>query len=163
MIDTIRRTVKQKDIETVKSIISNTKVFTQEEVDVAAELVESTLTKKDDYKFIFFEKNKKTLGYACYGKIPLTQSSFDLYWIAVLPEYQKNKTASKLLKEVIADIKKIGGTIIYAETSATEEYDAARKFYLNNNFKEEARLKDFYWPGNDKIIYSKQLLTEEKY
>jgi hypothetical protein len=50
-----------------------------------------------------------------------------------------------------------GPRILLVETSATAEFEYVRKFYLSSGFHEEARIRDFYSAGIDKVVYLKQL------
>jgi hypothetical protein len=51
----------------------------------------------------------------------------------------------------------MGCTIIIAETSALEHYSPTRAFYDSTKFELEARLKDFYDIGDDKLFYTKRI------
>ncbi len=153
----IREEVFQKDIEGVRLIAEGTGFFNEEEIDVAAELVEERLNKgiKSGYHFLFAEIDNTLIGYTSYGKIACTDASYDLYWIIVHKDYQGYKIGKKLLKESEEKIKNLGGKRIYVETSSREQYVPTRQFYLKQNYIEEAVLKDFYKEGDSKVIYLK--------
>ena len=87
-----RTSVNDTDIENVREIVSSTGFFSDEEVIIAAELVEERLTKGESsgYFFLFIEIDGKTIGYSCFGPIPATKLSYDLYWIAVHNDYQND-------------------------------------------------------------------------
>ncbi|MGB4204663.1 MAG: GNAT family N-acetyltransferase [Bacteroidales bacterium] len=155
----IRTNVKPEDIENVREIVTSTRFFHDYEIDVAIELVRETLNKGSDsgYNFIFVELDNKIVAYSCFGLIPCTQSSYDLYWIAVHNNYRNKGIGKKLLAQTEKFILDAGGTAVYAETSSQELYEPTRRFYIFNNYNEEARLKDYYKQGDDKIVYSKRL------
>lgn len=155
----IRKTIESNDIERVRDIISSTGFFTDEEINIACELVEEKILKDEmsGYYFIFIEEEGRTIGYSCFGAIPATKLSFDLYWIAVHQNYQNRGLGKVLLKESEKEIGRLGGERIYVETSGCEKYISTRKFYLACNYKEEAVLKDFYAPGDAKYLYLKIL------
>ena len=46
------------------------------------------------------------------------------------------------------------------DTSTSDRYAGTRGFYQRMGFHEEARLTDFYGPGDGKIIYVKALVPE---
>ena len=144
------------DIENIGYIVSRTQVFSAEEIKIAQELVQEALefgAAKTGYHFLMLEDSDKTVaGYACYGRIPLTEDSFDLYWIAIAPEYQGQGGASALLNEVKRRTINMGGARLYAETSGRPDYAAAHHMYEKAGFTLAARLKDFYRAGDDKLI-----------
>jgi len=155
----MRETVKTEDPANIREIVSSTKFFNDEEADIAVELVEERLSKgiESGYHFLFLEMNGKTIGYSCFGPIPATKFSFDLYWIAVHKDYQNLGLGKILLVESEKAIAKLGGNRIYVETSGREQYISTRKFYLACDYKEEAVLEDFYAPGDAKYLYLKVL------
>ncbi len=101
----------------------------------------------------------EVVGYVCYGKAPLTAGAYDLYWIAVEPEYQREGVGRILLDYVVGEIKKLSARMLLAETSSRAVYEKTRRFYIKNGFSEEARVKDFYSAGDDKIIYKKTVYS----
>ena len=98
-----------------------------------------------------------TVGYTCYGPICLTESSHDLFWIAVDKSCQGQKIGQLLLAKTEELIRAEGGGNIYIETSNRAQYLPTRSFYLRSGYQQEALLKDFYGPGDDKVIYSKKV------
>ena len=144
------------DIENVREIITSTSFFQTHEIPVAVELVEERLSKgvESGYHFIFVETEGKTVAYACFGEIPCTKGSFDLYWIATHNEYRGKGIGKMLMAEVESHIKGIGGRVIYIETSSKAQYEPTRKFYENYGCKTEAVLKNFYDLNDSKHIYS---------
>ena len=152
----IRKTVKLSDIETVRSLVTKTGVFNEEEVSIAAELVaEAALKgeKKSGYSFYIIEEGGKMLAYSCFGRVPLTEASYDLYWLVVDTDYQKKGLAKQLFNLTEKAVSAQGGTQLYAETSSMDNYKPATAFYQKVGFSECARQKDFYKKGDDKVTY----------
>lgn len=155
----IRENIKSDDPKNIREIVSSTGFFSDEEVNIAVELAEERLTKgiESGYYFLFVEKDGRTVGYSCFGPIPATKLSYDLYWIAVHIDYQNLGLGKFVLAESENAIMRLGGNRIYIETSGKEQYISTRKFYLSCDYKEEAVLHDFYAPGDAKYLYLKVL------
>jgi N-acetylglutamate synthase-like GNAT family acetyltransferase len=155
----IRTDVRPEDVEHVREIVVSTNFFHDYEVEVAIELLQETLNKgtESGYHFLFVESGGRTIAYSCFGLIPCTASSFDLYWIVVHNDYRNHGIGKELLELTEKAVAKMGGTALYAETSSQEKYAPTRKFYLSNHYFEEARLKNFYQQDDDKLIYTKQI------
>jgi ribosomal protein S18 acetylase RimI-like enzyme len=147
------------DINDIVEIVRSTGFFNDEELDVAAELVEERLDKgiSSGYYFIFLELDKKLIGYSCFGPIPGTVNSFDLYWIAVHNESRGMGLGKIIMERSEKEIAKMNGDRIYVETSSKDLYIPTRKFYEGCGYRAEAILKDFYAPCDDKIIYVKSI------
>jgi D-alanine-D-alanine ligase len=154
-----RLEVQDDDRTRVRDIVASTGVFSPVEIDVAVELVDERLAKgpPSGYHFIFAQREDCTLGYACYGPIALTAASYDLYWIAVDKTCQGQKIGKLLLAKSEELIRAAGGHQIYIETSNRDHYSPTREFYLRCGYHQEALLKDFYAPGDDKVIYVKSV------
>jgi D-alanine-D-alanine ligase len=150
-----------EDRRRIRELAASTGVFSAVEEDVAVELVDERLAQgpASGYHFVFAEQEGKTLGYACYGPIPLTLGSYDLYWIAVDKNLQGQKIGRRLLRETERLILAAGGRHVYIETSNRLQYTPTREFYLRNGYRQVALLKDFYAPGDDKVIYWKAIKT----
>jgi ribosomal protein S18 acetylase RimI-like enzyme len=148
------------DDSMVRAIVASSGFFHDHEIEVAVELVEERLQKglKSGYLFLFAEHNGRTVGYSCYGEIACTDGSYDLYWIAVHNDCRNQGIGKILLEKTEVLIAGLKGRAIWVETSGQEKYLPTRKFYLRYKYKEEAVLKDFYGPNDDKVIYVKRLV-----
>jgi ribosomal protein S18 acetylase RimI-like enzyme len=156
-----RSAVMAEDVGRVRSLVGSTGFFNAAEAEVAADLVTERLTKgiRSGYHFVLAERGSTLVGYACYGPIMGTQGSFDLYWIAVTPEEQRRGLGAQVYARAEAAMRKAGAQHIYADTSSSDRYAPTRGFYQRMGFAEEARLDDFYAPGDSKIVYAKALGT----
>ncbi|MGZ5916841.1 MAG: GNAT family N-acetyltransferase, partial [Methyloceanibacter sp.] len=157
-----RSAVMPHDVGRIRSLVAGTGFFNAAEVDIAAELVSERLAKgiRSGYHFILAERGSGLVAYACYGLIEGTQGSFDLYWIAVAPEEQRKGLGPQVFARAEAAMRKAGAKHIYADTSTSDRYAGTRGFYRRMGFHEEARLADFYGPGDGKVIYVKTLNAE---
>ncbi|MBU0992617.1 MAG: GNAT family N-acetyltransferase [Proteobacteria bacterium] len=149
-----------EDIETIRTIIQKTGFFHDYEVAVAVELIEERLQKGpySGYEFVFLESDGKVLGYACYGLIPCTKNSYDLYWIAVEPDFQKKGLGKIILTETEKLIRHNGGKRVYIDTSDSSKYQKTFSFYKNNGYGLVSRLEDFYAEGDGKAVFMKMVL-----
>ena len=154
---TFRDSISPRDEQHVREIVHSSGFFSEAEIDIAVELVTERLQKgvASGYHFIFTEVDQKTVGYTCFGPIPATKYSYDLYWIAVHNDYRGTGIGRQLLEASEKAIKKMGGQRIYIETSGREQYQPTRAFYLACGYREEAVLKDFYAPDDSKFFFLK--------
>lgn len=156
---TFRQQIKPSDIEAIADVVESSGFFSDEEIEIAIELAEEKLDQKDacSYQFLFAEDKERLLGYTCYGLVPATAFSYDLYWIVVSQDLRGHGLGTLLMTETERVIWMCGGRQIYAETSSRNQYKPTHKFYENCGYKKEALLKDFYAEGDSKIIYAKVL------
>lgn len=124
----------------------------------ALELIDAALQPGNpDYLVLVAAREDKVLGYCCYGPTPMTQGTFDLYWIASSPQARGQGVGSALISAMEGDLRRRKGRVIRVETSAMEAYGPTRGFYAAMQYKEESRFRDFYKPGDDLIVLAKRL------
>jgi len=156
---TWRSALQPADAAAVRALVAETGFFSPQEVEIAVELVEETLARGADsgYAFVFAELGGRPVAYSCYGPIPGTQSSFDLYWIVVAPRQQRLGLGKQLLLQTEQLASAVQASLVFVETSGRVQYAPTRAFYERMGYRLEATLADFYADGDDKLIYSKRL------
>lgn len=127
-------------------------------MECAVELVDLALTPNNkDYTILVADRGGALFGYVCYGPTPMTEGTYDLYWIASDPTVRGQGVGASLIAGMEADMRRRGARAIRVETSATEAYGPTRGFYASMKYTEEARFRDFYKVGDDLIILAKRL------
>jgi len=151
------RELRPPDRGAIRDMLVRTGVFTAEEVIIALELVDAVLEKEDqtDYVIRVCEEEGSVAGYYCIGPTPATEGTFDLYWIAVTPGRQGRGIGGFLNADAEAYIRAHGGRLIIVETSSRPLYEPTRAFYCRRGYAELSRIKDYYRPGDDLVVYGK--------
>jgi ribosomal protein S18 acetylase RimI-like enzyme len=167
----------------IAEILRNTRVFNREEIAVALELFDEGVgdrglriadlsahpqsalpegrprNPRSDYLFLgAFTAEEVLVGYACWGPTPATDRTWDLYWIAVDAALQGAGIGTILLEEVERRLVGQHARMLIAETSSRSDYAATRAFYERRGYAEVARVRDFYAPGDDRIVFVKRFL-----
>jgi ribosomal protein S18 acetylase RimI-like enzyme len=152
------RNILFEDRVSVKQVLEKTQHFTDHEIRIALELVDMGLSEKDHgYQFVVAEKNGGFAGYGCWGQVPLTLGTYDIYWIAVSPDLQGQGVGSQILSFMETQIMKNQGRLILIETSSSDIYQDTRAFYEKRGYVLESRIRDFYKPNDDRCVYVKRL------
>jgi GNAT superfamily N-acetyltransferase len=158
---------RESDAAAVGEIVASTGFFHDFEIDIAVELVRERLEKgiASGYYFIFADDDAaRPVGYACYGPIACTVGSFDLYWIAVHHSQRGKGLGRRIMAEteraIAAGVRDASGRVVrgrrvYIETSSKPQYAPTREFYERCGYVEEARFRDFYADGDDKLVFVK--------
>lgn len=175
----IRELVKE-DKNSIYMILASQSNFSNEEVDAGMEVIEDCLEQdEEDIKSgVYFEtfvdtemytdpdamaagfhlSNEIINGFVTICKRPLTESTFDLYWIAVNPEIHSKGVGTRLIQYAEEHIRnKHEGKLIVLETSGREGYTKERAFYEKNGYQIFADIKDFYKENDSLIIFGKYL------
>ena len=144
-------------------ILENAGTFTPEEVATALELVDEWLELGEHSGYLTYvlesvtEGESEILGYVCFGPTPLTESTYDLYWIAVDKLKHRGGVGKRLLKFAEEEMVRRGGQMLLVETSSQETYGGTIQFYEKSGYDLVGKIKDYYKPNDDKLIFAKRL------
>ena len=147
------------DVGRVRSLVGSTGFFNGAEVDIAADLVTERLSKgiRSGYHFILAERGSGLVGLRLLRPdrrdARLLRSVLD----RGAPEEQRKGLGPQVFARAESAMRKAGAKKIYVDTSSSDRYAPTRGFYQRMGFEEDARLPDFYGPGDAKVIYVKQL------
>ncbi len=153
------RSLQREDRKHIYQLLEETGVFTEEEISIAIELVDTVLDKPGQQDYIIYSclSNGEVTGYYCIGPTPATGGTFDLYWIAVKPSAQGKGIGGMLNTHAERLVQSLNGRLLIAETSSQLKYQNTRKFYVNHGYSELARIAHYYQPGDDLVVYGKYL------
>ena len=156
------RGVSHGDLDDILALARRTGVFTSRELAVIKELVEIQLgnPNQEDYRSFIVEADSHIVGFACCGPTPMTDGTYDLYWIFVDPSHQGRAIGSALLGEVEKAIRRAKGRMVIVDTSSTRPYLPARRFYQKHGLRKVAEVKHYYRPGDSRLTYVKRFLQD---
>ena len=110
-----------------------------------------------DELWLTCERDGKAIGF-CYA-VPeaLADGTWNMLALAVLPEFQGTGSGSALVAALETRLRADGHRVLIADTSGTQEFAKTRAFYAKNGYDEEARIRDFWASGDDKVTFRKAL------
>jgi ribosomal protein S18 acetylase RimI-like enzyme len=152
-------------------ILSQGAGFRSEEIACAIELLDAALAPSDgepadqrdpddtgyEARVAVADDGERVLGYACFGATPMTEATYDLYWLVVAENARGRGVGGALVAAVDAELKQRGARIIRVETSSLEGQGGARRFYEKTGFRLQGAIPDFYRQGDDLLVYAKVL------
>jgi ribosomal protein S18 acetylase RimI-like enzyme len=153
------RRLEPRDRETVARILDSVGNFSAVEQTVALELIDAWLAdgEASDYLCWIVEDATRVQGYVCIGPTPLTDGTFDLYWIAVDPSAQGRGYGQVLTRLAEHEARARGGRLLIIETASQETYAPTVRFYERAGYELVATIPDFYKAGDDKLTFAKRL------
>ena len=147
------RSVVRSDIPALKALIDATDLFPSDLLD---EMMAAYFEKgASASEYWLTDDRDGPMAIAYYAPERMTEGTWNLYLIAVHPEHRNRGRGTALLRRVEADLAALGERLLLIETSGLPEFEATRAFYRANGYNEEARVRDFYKSGEDKVIYCK--------
>lgn len=159
VMSVLLRDLKPKDCPLLERLLFRVKEFNKEDEALAMELIHNALSNRNQSDYDFFiaaGENDFPVGYACFGPTPLTEGTFDLYWIAVDPAFSGQGIGTALLQAVEEKIKRKRGRMLIIETSSAQLYESSCRFYLKNGYHLAETIHDFFRDGEDRVTYTKR-------
>lgn len=129
-------------------------LFAPDQTQLLAEMLRSPA---DSDVWLTLDLNGRPEGVAYLAPEKMTSGTWNLYWIAVHPRCQRQGHGKSILKHIEHWLIHRNQRILIVETAGVEEFAYVRKFYAANGFEAEARIRDFYDDGVDKVIFRKSL------
>jgi ribosomal protein S18 acetylase RimI-like enzyme len=155
------RALAPTDRAALEAVLRSDDTFRADEIAVALELVDDALAKPNsDYWFVVAvdrDADERVVGYLCYGPTPMTQASYDLYWIVIHRDARGAGVGAELIGAMERDLAGRGAAGVRIETSQLESHGAARRVYERHGYGEVARIPDFYRPGDALVTFYKKL------
>ena len=157
------RPLTSDDRAAVLGIITRAGNFTSDEIDIAMELVDEWLAGGEASGYITqvlddsSSGERGVRGYVCFGPAPMTEGTYDLYWIAVDPDDQGRGFGRQLLAAAEDDVRARGGRLLLIETASQDSYTATVRFYERAGYVVVSRIEDYYRVGDDKLVFAKRL------
>lgn len=153
MID-IRETT-QVDVPAIKQLLDAVELFPSEMLDEMIADYSSGNVSTEIWLSLY---SGDTLAGFCYATPEeLTEGTWNLLAIAIDPKQQGNGLGASLIHYLENMLREACQRLLIIETSGVIGFAQTRKFYLQNKYREEARIEDFWAEGDDKIIFTKRL------
>ncbi|GAB4371455.1 MAG: hypothetical protein Kow00121_13010 [Elainellaceae cyanobacterium] len=110
-------------------------------------------------RFWIIDDDNGAVGIAYCETERMTDRTWNLQLIAIRPDRQGQGRGTTLLRYVEQTLAARGGRMLLLETSGTPDFERTRSFYRKCGYNEEARIRDFYAEGVDKVVYCKVLVV----
>ena len=149
------RAASHADLPALERIIGAVELFPAEMLgDMIAPYLASDATAGE---FWLTDDEDGPVGVAYCAPERLTDGTWNLLMIAVHPDRQRQGRGAALIGEVERQVSQRGGRVVLIETSGLGSFEGQRALYKRLGYAEEARIRDFYERGNDKVVFWKSL------
>lgn len=153
------RPVTRDDLKGLKGIIEATGLFPAEMLDAMTERFFADNTSPEMW-LTLDDGGPVALAYLAPER--MTQGTWNLLLIAVHPSRQGQGVGATLTRHIENSLENSGERVLLVETSGLPEFERTRAFYRRLGYGEEARIRDFYQAGEDKVIFRKALAGSPK-
>lgn len=141
----------------IESILSESGAFDETSQAYVMSVFDDHINNGSDAVWRTAFHDEEVVGVAYCNPEPVTLGTWNLLMIWIKAGHEGRGFGSALIRDIEQNIQRNSARLLIVETSGTEDFTTARAFYERNGFVLEARVKDFYAEGEDKLIYTKRV------
>ncbi len=158
MTDTKVRPAMAADQPSLEHLATATGLFQPSEMSEFSAMMDAFFAGETEGDFWFVGEQEGRIVSAGYcGPEAFADRVYNLYFIAVEPSLQGGGHGSAILHAVEQKVRAEDGRILIIETSGLGSFELTRRFYRKHSYDEEARIREYYGPGDDKVMFWKKL------
>ncbi len=148
------RLTKPDDIAQLQIVLDETGVFPRE---MLPDMIRSFFSGDSQEFWMTCEADGVPVGFCYTVPEEMAEGTWNMLAIGVRQSLQGGGHGSSLVRELEALLRSKGQRILIVDTSSSDDFVQARAFYRKNGYVEEARIRDFWAEGDDKITFWKRL------
>lgn len=145
------------DREVIQWIASSTPHITRDDVGAALARVDAAISGVSEFHAHVLEDDGLPLGFVCFGPVPRTESTWQLYAVGVDSTAHGKGFGRHLLAYAESEARRRGGRLLVIESSSHEEKAGTAAFYERTGYDVVARIPGFYRAGDDRVVFGKVL------
>jgi len=149
------RDLTRADLYAVTSVLDDTQLFPAE---LLADMAEPFLDQRENHIWRVARHRGAVIGFAYCEPERMTEGCWNLLAIAVVSSSQGTGIGQAIVADIASAVDRAGGRVLLVETSGLEAFKRTRAFYEQLGFDREARIRDYYSDGEDKIVFWKRIV-----
>lgn len=150
----VRPTIRD-DIPRLEGIVHETGLFPSE---LLPEMLGGFLNENPNGEvWLTCEADGAPVGLCFAAPEQFTGGAWNMLAIAVASSRRGTGVGGALVKGLEHILRHRGERVLIADTSGTDAFARTRDFYRKHGFTEEARIRDFWAAGDDKVVFWKSL------
>jgi ribosomal protein S18 acetylase RimI-like enzyme len=154
MTNPIIKPTSVHDIAALQDVLDRTGLFPSE---MLPDMLAPSLAGETGGFWLTCHNDGEAVG-LCYT-VPeeLADGTWNMLALAVRPDLQGKRLGTALLNAAEQHLKSRGQRLLIVDTSGTDDFKLTRRFYAQNGYEKEARMRDFWADGDDKVTFRKAL------
>jgi ribosomal protein S18 acetylase RimI-like enzyme len=157
----IRNTIAA-DAEALISIVEGSGQFDADGIAHVKGTLEHYLSGESEAIWLTAD-DTEPVGVAYCAPEAMTDGTWNLLMLWTRKDRGGQGHGKALVEKVAFDAIARGARLLIVETSGLPDFEPARAFYAKCGFKQEARIRNFFAAGDDKLVYTKPLAPVAAY
>ena len=141
------------DIPALGQILDQTELFPS---DMLKDMLAPALNGSSPALWLTAQLDGTAIGFSYSEPEMLAEGAWNMLAIAIAPEHQGKGHGADLVRATEAQLRETAQRLLIVETSGLEAFASTRRFYDAAGYDQEARIRDFWADGDDKVISRKR-------
>lgn len=150
----IVRPMQHGDLTGLQTVLESTQLFPS---DMLPDMASGFLTGKDTALWLSCVDGASAVGFCYAAPEPMTEGTWNMLAIAVHPDRQNRGYGGALVHHLEKHLRDQRVRMLIVDTSGKPAFTRTRAFYRRHGYEEEARIRDFWAAGDDKVVFRKLL------
>lgn len=156
------RHARKEDLSAIAEVAQSTQMFLGEELDHFVSMLEAHFgaeTSQGAGLLVATDgeaPDSAVVGAAYYAPELMAQGVMNLLFIGVLASARKRGHGQALLDAFEREVSASSARLAIIETASDEMFAPAWALYRSSGYTQEARIRDFYDDGLDKLVFRKR-------
>lgn len=142
------------DIPALQTVLDQTELFPSE---MLPDMLAPALAGQGDALWLTCHWDGRAVGLCYLEPETFADGTWNMLALAILPELQGQALGTALVTAAEDALRAQGQRIVIVDTSGTEGFARTRQFYAKIGYAQEARIRDFWAAGDDKVTFRKAL------
>ncbi|KAI8925836.1 acetyltransferase, gnat family protein [Entophlyctis helioformis] len=121
-------------------------------------LVAGSLPKGHQAHVMMHSDTGEPTGWVYFGPHADEDGVWELWWIGVAPDCQRNNVGASLIAFVEATAAAAAARQLIVNTSSGDGLAKARAFYTKHGYARTGQIPDYYGQGQDQVTFTKRLV-----
>lgn len=144
------------DIPALQRVLKRTELFPAE---MLPDMIRPFLAgDSHDQVWLTATSDTRPVGFCFAVEEALTQGTWNMRAIAVDPAHQGHGHGGAMVRRLEEMLSALGHRILIVDTSGTDAFARTRAFYRQHGYMQEARIRDYWAAGDDRIVFRKALI-----
>lgn len=145
---------REEDIPALLAVLDQTGLFPG---DMLADMIGPALSGEAPDIWLSGRIDGEVVGFAYTAPEAFAENVWNMYALAVRPDHQGGGLGAALVAATEERLRRAGQRLLLVETSGADAFERTRSFYARIGFAQEARIRDYWSEGDDKVIFRKAL------
>jgi len=145
---------RAEDIAALQQILDQTELFPS---DMLREMLAPALDGSSPALWLTAHLDGTAIGFSYTEPEMLAEGAWNMLAIAIAPDHQGKGHGADLVRATEAQLRQNAQRLLIVETSGLDAFTSTRRIYDAAGYDQEARIRDFWADGDDKVIFRKRL------